>query len=362
MSGSLLIRPALEPEEGLRGYVSLLAHRNRSPTFFRPMLDSRPLITMAIPELASLTTERPQALLARGSHVARVGPRPGGVRFGDVVLPRRVVRSSQRMVCPRCIEQDGRSRCVWELHAYDVCQRHGLCLVDTCSACGEALSWSYASSELCACGFPFAKLARKRARTSRRRLCGLLATSMRRSLGSGHVGAGDSQALPIDWTLLLLEFITEVLIPRFAELHGGAVAKRFRAARWALTVSMLEDVHYRDYLRDAVFMQASSNPLRLLAALRPGRHAEWRLSRFDPCWDEVSFHRSLWDLRRVDGLGVAKRTAGNSTAPLRDALGVAASETPRVAIHLVSRQGPPPSWLVDDTDDTAGASPHARVA
>jgi hypothetical protein len=164
------------------------------------------------------------------------------------------------------------------------------------------------------------------------------------------LGTGGTQELPIDWTLLLLEFITEVLIPRFGKLHGLAGVKRFRTARYTLTVSMLEDVHYRDYLRDALFMQASADPLKLVAALRPGRHAEWRSSRFDPCWDEVSFHHSLWDLKRAEDLWAAQRTAANSTPPMGVSAGVATSEVHRTSLHLVSRQGPPPSWLVDDVD------------
>jgi hypothetical protein len=348
MHTKLLIRPPLTPDEGLRAYVSRVAHRNLSAWLFRPMLKSMPAVTAAVPEIAWLTTKFERALMARGSHVRGAWPQLDGIRFGNVILPRRVVRLVQRMVCPMCIEQDGTSRCVWELRAYDVCERHGLYLVDTCSACGCALSWKHASSEFCACGFPFANLVKRRARINRRRLCGVLADSMLSSISSGTVASEMTcaPALPIDWALLLLEIITTVLIPRFGKLHGLAKTRRFRAARLDLAAAMLEDQIYCDYLREAVFMYAAADPMTLVTVLQPGRRSVGKLGPADRWWDEVSFHRSLWDFKRKEQRRLAPEPSDDVASQPVDTEVLAEPEPRRAAIQLVPRHGPPPSWLL----------------
>lgn len=361
MHTQLLIRPPLLPDEGLRAYVSRVAHRNLSAWLFRPMLNSMPAVTTAVPEIARLTTESEKALMARGSHVRGAWAQLDGIRFGNVILPRRVVRLGQRMVCPMCIEQDGTSRCVWELRAYDVCERHGLYLVDTCSACGCALSWEHASSELCACGFPFARLVTTRARINRRRLCGVLAASMLSSISGGSVvdRRTCAPALPIDWALLLLEIITTVLIPRFGDLHGLAEAKRFRAARRGFAASMLEDHVYRDYLRETVFMYAAADPMTLVTVLQPGRRSVGKLGPADPWWEEVSFHRSLWDFKREEQEHPAQEPSDDVATQPVDTEMLAEPEPRRAALHLVPRHGPPPSWLLVEEEAPVAA---ARVA
>lgn len=297
----LIIRPGIEPDEGFRAYVCRLATRNRAPSLFRPMLDSMFKVAAAAPEFACLSGEGLETLRRRGCAVRGAGREPGGVCFGDAVLPRKLVRVRSRAVCPQCIAKNGVSLCVWELHGYNVCHRHGLKLVDACSACKQPLSWEHPSSDQCACGFPLAKLEAKTGRSGRRRLCRILAKSMLRSIHGGPV-TGDldsAAAAPIDWTLVLCEFISGVLIPRFGERHGLGDSKPFLAARDALTASMLEDRTYRDYLRDVVFMYASADPMTLVSTLRPGRLDEWALCRYEGCWGELCFHQSLWDLKRT---------------------------------------------------------------
>lgn len=311
---SLLIRPGLGTDEGLRAYVCRLATRNLSPTLFRPMLDSMFTVTAAVPDLVGLTGQGPETLLRRGSAVRTAGRQVGGVRFGDVVLPRSVVRPKSRRVCPQCVAQDGTSRCVWDLRRFDVCDRHGLRLVEACSSCKQPLTWSYPSADRCACGFLLSRLQAQTGSSGRRRLCKVLAASMLRTIHGGPVtgDAGSAAAVPIDWTLVLCEFIAGVLIPIFSERHGLDSSQRFHAARDALTASMLEDRNYRDYLRDAVFMYASSDPMTLVSTLRPGRLDEWSLSRFEYRWSELSFHRSLWDFRRGEECRNASRAPSAS--------------------------------------------------
>ena len=122
---------------------------------------------------------------------------------------------------------------------------------------------------------------------------------MLRTIHGGPVlgDAGTTVALPIDWTLVLCEVIAGVVIPMFSEQHGLNGLAKFHAARHALMASMLEDRTYRDYLRDAVFTYATSDPMTLVSTLRPGRLREWRHSRFDPDLSELSFHPSLWDIK-----------------------------------------------------------------
>lgn len=296
----LLIKPSLANDESLRAYVSRLATRNLSPSLFRPMMDSLFTLTSAIPEIAELAGEEAVTLLRRGSAVKAEGRQEGGIRFGDVILPRQFIRGPIRAVCPKCIARGDVSRCVWELCQYDVCDRHGLRLVDTCSACRRPLSWLQLSADQCACGFHLAQLEAKTGSVERRRLCRILANSMHRTIHSGSVTGEfrNARAISIDWTLLLFEFVGEVLIPRFGERHGLSSQRLLGMARAELTASILEDSVYRDYLRDAVFMYASADPMTLVSKLRPGMLNAWRLCRHETCWDELSFHQSLWNFKQ----------------------------------------------------------------
>lgn len=309
----LLIRPAPAKDEGLRAYVCRLATRNRAPTLFRPMLDSMYTVTKAVPDLVDLTGEGSEALLRRGSVVRATRRQASGVRFGDVVLPRKVVRVHCRSVCPMCLAERAPSRCVWELSRYDVCDRHGLKLIEFCSACQQPLSWAHPSADRCACGFPLAQLEAKAGPSGRRQLCKVLAASMLRTIHGGPVSgeAGTAAAVAIDWTLVLCEFIAGVLLPIFGALHGLDNSKRFHAARDALTATMLEDQTYRDYLRDAVFMYASADPMTLVSALRPGRLEEWKLCRNEWCWSQLCFHQSLWNFLRKQQCRNAQRCPGS---------------------------------------------------
>lgn len=297
----LLIRPALGRDEGLRAYVCRLATRNLSPTLFRPMVKSMFTVTTAVSDLVCLTGEGREALLRRGSRVRCSGRQVSGIRFGDVILPLSVVRSWSRAVCPECLARDGTSRCVWDLRRFDVCDRHGLRLVDVCSACKQPLSWSHASADRCACGFPLEQLKAQTGPSGQRRLCKILATSMLRTIHGGPVtgDAGSAVAVPIDWTLMLLEFIAGVLIPRFGERHGLDSSKRFHSARDALTASIFEDQTYRDYLRDAVFMYASADPVSLVSTMRAGMLGEWTLCPDEAYWNELCFHQSLREFKRA---------------------------------------------------------------
>ena len=305
----LLIRPAIASDEGLRAYVCRLATRNLSASLFRPMLLNLATATSSVPELARLTDEAQAALLRRGSLAAPVGRQAGGVRFGDVILPRKVVHSVKRRVCPKCIECDGIGRCAWELRAYDICDRHGLRLVDTCGGCRQPLCWTNPSIDRCACGFPLAQLKAKSGSNGRRRLCRILASSMIKSISDRSVvdNVGCGRELPIDWALILCEFISAVVIPNFSEEQGLQWSKRYQSAFDEMTASMLEDHQYRDYLRDEVFMHASADPMTLVNTLRPGGLDEWRLRRGAWFWTQLCFHQCLWDFKLATDERVARR-------------------------------------------------------
>ena len=336
----LLIRPAIASDEGLRAYVCRLATRNLSASLFRPMLLNFATATSSVPELARLTDEAQAALLRRGSLAARVGRQAGGVRFGDVILPRKVVHSVQRRVCPKCIESDGIARCAWELRAYDICDRHGLRLVDTCGGCRQPLCWTHPSIDRCACGFPLAQLKAKSGSNGRRRLCRILASSMIRSINdrsaADNVGCG--RELPIDWALILCEFISAVVLPNFSEEQGLQWSKRYQSAFDGMTASMLEDHQYRDYLRDEVFMHASADPMTLVNTLRPGGLDEWRLRRGAWCWTQLCFHQCLWDFKLATDERTARRAP--SVSLKRPARTVARKRSRRLTEILQVGEGP----------------------
>ena len=312
------------------------------------------------PEISQLTCESRAVLLARGAVVDGNSVRPGGFCFGNVVLPAAVIRTTQRTVCPSCVALGGVSLCVWELRAYDVCHRHGVSLVDTCHGCGNRLSWAMASLRACACGFPIGQLPAKSAPAGRARLCAVLAQAMLTSIQWDAAPKFPTlgRRLPIDWALLLEEFLSKVMLPRFTRVRGMSGFDIDGTKGDELVAAMLEDLQYRDYVRDTLFLHAAAKPTTLLNSLRPGQDAQTLRARFDPCWRELSFHKSLWRAKQNVQSGTAHRAvrrlikAGVLKAAGRDHM-----------VHPTSLEvGPPAAWCDAEMPANVAAQFRASAA
>jgi TniQ len=340
-SAQLLVRPPLAGGEGLRGFVCRLSNGNDAALLFAPMLKSLGAVTAAVPEIAQLTTESQTALLGRGTLVPASANRPGGRRFGSVVLPDEVVRKpSRRAVCPICVARGGVSLCAWDLRAYDTCHLHRVGLVDRCHGCRRQLSWS---SHACACGFPMGELPAVPVPAGRARICAVLAKATLTSIHCDSVqpAPATGRSLPIDWALFLKDFFAEVMLPRFERLKEMVAFDADGTRHDELVAAMLEDVRYRDYVRDVLFLHAAADPMTLLEALRPGQDAPALRTRFKPCWRELSFHRSLWIAQQKARRRVASRAVRRLVRA--GALRAACREPMPRSAPLES--GPPAAWL-----------------
>lgn len=341
-AAQLLVRPAIKAGEGLRGYVCRQSDGNDAAFFFKPMMDSLRSITTAVPEISQLTCESRTVLLARGSLVESNGKRSDGCRFGNAVLPAEVLRTERRAVCPLCVAQGGVAQCVWDLCAYDVCHRHGVYLAKDCHSCGHRLSWKTPSLRACACGSPIGQLPAARAPSGRARFCAILAEAMLTSLNwdAGPPCPSVGRKLPIDWALLLEAFLSKVMLPRFVRLRGMSGFDAEGQRRDELIAAMLEDCLYRDYIRDTLFLHAAADPMSLLESLRPDQDAQSLRARFDPCWRELSFHKSLWSAKQR----VQRDTAQRAVRRLMTAGALRAVGREHVVSTVSSDGEPPVAW------------------
>lgn len=62
------------------------------------------------------------------------------------------VRGSRQQICTRCIAEAGIARLEWDLTGYFACHVHACVLIDSCSACGRAISVDRPSLDVCSCG------------------------------------------------------------------------------------------------------------------------------------------------------------------------------------------------------------------
>lgn len=66
-----------------------------------------------------------------------------------------LIRHRTPQVCPRCIEEFGYIKKVWDLRSVTTCPRHGILLLDKCEKCGNYISWNRLSIFVCRCRFDF---------------------------------------------------------------------------------------------------------------------------------------------------------------------------------------------------------------
>jgi len=69
-----------------------------------------------------------------------------------------LIRPLRPQLCPRCIEDNGYCRLVWDLQFVSACHVHKCALVDRCPLCHRYLQWMRPFLKHCNCGFPWNKL------------------------------------------------------------------------------------------------------------------------------------------------------------------------------------------------------------
>ena len=130
-------------------------------------------------------------------------------------------------------------------------------------------------------------------------------------------------------------------------------SKSFGASRDSLTVSMLADHQYRDYLREKLFLLSARDPMTLVSALRPGRREEWRLTRSGWYWGSICTHRSLRDFRFTHRRHLKRRVVVGPLGPAVGADAQAGLDVDGEEQRKDLGRGPPASWLSGAADMTA---------
>lgn len=298
LSKQLLVRPQLEKNESLRGYLARLSDHNLSAQTYRAVMKSLSTKTTAIPQIAALSGYTQEKLITRGTWIHDEVKQNSGMRFGNTTIPHTHVRQARRMLCPVCMAKDGLAQCTWELQPYDVCHRHGCYLIKSCNRCKRPFSWSSISTVRCTCGFPFSKNKVEPATSSRQGLCLLIADVMEHTIAASdnNQDATFHGIAPIDWLFILNDFIHALVVPYFWKKHLQASLTLDRKQCESLVVCMLTDKAYCEELRKNLALHCVDASQALLKIFQP-RNTLPTISRyFARCLAGMTFHECLWRL------------------------------------------------------------------
>jgi hypothetical protein len=179
----LPLRLALGDEESLAGFLVRLGERNQGQV--RTMLNAaraagapywssgamleREIDLDGLAWMSGVPADRLAA-----AAFPQAGPRLN--LFGTGKVHRRHLTTSERRVCPACLEEDGYHRRLWHLAVAASCPQHAVRLIGDCAACGGRLRWGNGKLASCLCGW---ELQRARAEfVERDRLRGLATICM----------------------------------------------------------------------------------------------------------------------------------------------------------------------------------------
>nr|WP_295829966.1 TniQ family protein [uncultured Azospirillum sp.] len=102
----------------------------------------------AIPLLSRLLALDESAIAV----LSYAGPDGGSRLLGHPVHP-HFISARRRKVCPRCLDESGYHRALWDMALMTICPDHRLRLVERCPACGSRLGWRVPSPCACRCGY-----------------------------------------------------------------------------------------------------------------------------------------------------------------------------------------------------------------
>ena len=146
-----------EAGESLLGFAARLGQRN-GWTSLQPFLN-RLGLPLTSPALLPFNPRAPVVLRRAGGleapdlvGLAYPGAGQGQIGFRSHVLPRWMVVTGIRRVCPTCLVDSPIHLSVWDLSPLPVCSAHDLVLLSECPGCRAELDWTSTSAERCNCG------------------------------------------------------------------------------------------------------------------------------------------------------------------------------------------------------------------
>jgi hypothetical protein len=294
----LLIRPALQKNESLRGYVSRVSSRNGSSPQLNSMLVSLKTTSNAIKEIAALTGSSASILKQHGSLVRAHHNNQSGLLFGRCILSADQVWVQRRMVCPPCLANNDLSICCWEILDYNVCHEHGCYLVNRCSDCNRIFNWNGASSGKCLCGIRLADIKSEIAPINRRLICKLIAAEMAKSTTRSNQREFFSDSLaPLNWLFIVSNFVLSILIPGFCQEHLGKIRAMGNHTCEELLLVILQDREYYDQLRQFIFSHTFRNQLTMSRASRVGIFDNAMRDTFLTLYKRMPLHNHLFKIK-----------------------------------------------------------------
>ncbi|MBU2847294.1 helix-turn-helix domain-containing protein [Acidithiobacillus ferriphilus] len=72
-------------------------------------------------------------------------------QVGQALVSSNLLALNNPAVCPKCLEEDGYHRNIWDIALYTVCHKHGIQLVDACHKCKKRLNWARPGVSTCSC-------------------------------------------------------------------------------------------------------------------------------------------------------------------------------------------------------------------
>lgn len=305
-SNQLLVRPELQKDESIRGYIMRLAEKNASPYLLKSLNTSFNGVVISTNEIANLSGVTLERLRTRGTKKIDMANRDAGYRIGESSLLSSQVFHMERYVCPLCISNDGISKCLWDLKFYDACHVHGCRLIGHCSACNNTLKWSSTSSDKCKCGFLFSDYEVIKASANRQTLCTLASKSLDKTLSISNKEKSQkfyqNIALPVDWFFVLLFFIHRIWIPYFWKKHLTQSMTLNHEQCERITIKILSDQGHCAFIQKTLAIYIERDPYILLKKFHVLNTFEMLKKYLLPSLIEIPFHRSLWRLTKDKSL------------------------------------------------------------
>lgn len=291
----LLISLSPSGTESARGYALRLAKANAFPNLFQARLANLHSSAKLASELAGMPGPKNLTLHARACwHPASHGAE-GLVYVGHARLARHCLRATSRAVCPDCLRESGVSLIEWEVRACKACPRHKCWLVTKCPNCGHTLTWSRTDADTCLCGQSLTAMRTAPAPKWVCNLARLFTTATQTSLQSRFDAAQrcrNGPPLRLDKLLLLLEVINRGLLAQFL---GGELLRQHGPR---LSVAIIRDRGYRDYLWDEVFLHLADRPMEMAKLLLPGNPTDEFAQNFSALIDRLYLPSALVEYAR----------------------------------------------------------------
>lgn len=165
----LLIRPDPKPDENLAGYLLRLTEANAydSPSVilklsglidsanWRSRIPSLATAQVDITPLARFIDKKPETVGGLIYHPNSSSLEDVLLRVGRALVPADLMALQNPSICPSCLIEGLYHRQVWDIAPYTACNKHGIKLIDSCTACGQRLSWVRSKVSSCRCGSDF---------------------------------------------------------------------------------------------------------------------------------------------------------------------------------------------------------------